>query len=247
MTNKNVKNTYRRKTKSLKKRDYVIPFLGIVMPAFVAIAMHILNPLIVNKIGQLGPFTTKQQYIPSRSLTYYQGCEMIREAAKTEQSHIINIRNTCANPEQPAFFNEISEALETSRILYTRAIYYKTDLDLSNTRWFLYALGENPNFRLKLSVFGEEFPSCVITDKSAIFGFNDNSGVLTRGLYISGPQNLVDDFRETARRIIENPISSITVKDFGETIKRNNVDSIIFETERKLQIYLDAIKNLKQD
>lgn len=210
----------------------------IALPLLVAIAVHVLNPLFANSVGQFGPFSTKLEYIPSQQLAYDRGRAMIQRAAAQKQSHIINTRNTGKNPAQRGLFEDIEHALKTSNIQYTRSIYYETDSDLSNTRWFLEHLGRDPKFRLAVTVHGGEFPSCVITDKEAIFGFNDNSGVLTRALYISGPQTLVDDWREVVRRVIDNPLYSVTVKDFGETIDPPAINDVVERASQRLGILL---------
>jgi hypothetical protein len=214
----------------------------IAAPLLVAFIVHILNPLFANTVGQFGPFATDIEYIPNQHLAYERGCAMIRRAATEHQSHIINTRNTGKNPSQPALWEEIQQALNTSDVQYTRSIYYEKDSDLVDAAYFLKHLGTDRKFRLIVTVHGGEFPSCVITDKEAIFGFNDGSGVLTRALYISSPQKLVDDWREVVRRVVDNPLYSITLKDFGETVPGDAVDNVIARGSERLGVLLKQVR-----
>ena len=214
----------------------------IVSLMMVAISVHMLNPLFVNFLGQLGPLGAHFAYIPNRAQGYEKAVDMIREAHRSNQNHIINLRTTQSNPEQDRLYKEIVAALSGSRIQYTRVVFYEADPNRDNTRWFLKELGNNRSFRLKMILDVGGLPSCVITDRAAIIGFNDGSGRLSNSLYIEKPADLVRDIRDTYLRVIESERHTITFKDFDEIIENDEIDKVIADKEADIKKAIGLLK-----
>jgi hypothetical protein len=229
--------------------------------ASIIVASGIVVAILVNAMGQLGSFVTHSAYPPNkdvddipnggiayidnRAYGYEKAVEMIRTAGRSKQNHILNLRTTQSNPEQDKLYKEIVAALSGSHIQYTRVLFYEADTKLENIRWFLKELGQNSSFRLQMILDTGGLPSCVITDRAALIGFNDGFGRLSNSLYVEKPLGLVRDIRDTYTRVIERG-HTIMFKDFEERIGNDEIDKLIASKEQEIKKATELLKAVRE-
>lgn len=168
------------------------------------------------------------EYIEDKVKAYKKAEDIISNTVKKGVYSILNVRASKPHREvQDTFYLKIVQAMADNPTLrITRIITYESDRKLENVRWFLEQLGTNARFALYVSMGRFAFPSCVITEREAIIGFNDADTILAHAMYFNSPNMLVNDILRSFETLARSKYS-VLVKPYDQSVEPSQINSRI--------------------